>query len=134
MESVQRRQLITHWKEGSRVSLQLAHDVFAKKYYDHALFCGHLALEKLLKALVVEAINDHAPHSHDLLYLAGLARIDLDVAQQQQLTAMNAFNVEGRYHEEKLEFHRRVTKAFAREWLMKITKLHVWLSKHLEKN
>ena len=134
MESKQKRQLINHWKEGSKVSIQLAHDVYASKYYDHALFCGHLALEKILKALVAEVINDHAPRSHDLLYLAGLARIDLDMEQQQQLTAITAFNVEGRYHEEKLEFHRHVTQSFAMEWLKKITKLHLWLLKHLEKN
>lgn len=113
--------------------MRLAHDVFAKKYYDHALFCGHLALEKLLKALVVEATNSHAPHSHDLVYLAGLARIDLDMEQQKLLAIVNEFNIEGRYHEEKLEFHKRVTKAYAAVWLKKINDFYLWLSKQSAK-
>ena len=78
MESTYQQKLARYWRNGSRRSLRLARDVFARKYYDHAMFCGHLALEKLFKSMVVERAGRHAPHSHDLLYLAGLAKIELD--------------------------------------------------------
>lgn len=86
----------------------MAHDVFAKKYYDHTLFCGHLAIEKLLRARIVDTTNGPAPHSHDLLYLAGLAKLDLTIDQQRFLTEVTGYNIEGRYQEEKLEFHKKL--------------------------
>jgi len=115
--------------KGSKESLNLANDIFAKKYYNHALFCGHLALEKYLKAKIVDIIDNHAPHSHDLLYLAGLAKIDLEIEQQKFLATVNRFNIEGRYPEEKLEFYEIATAKYTAEWLDKINKFYLWLSK-----
>lgn len=109
--------------------MNLANDIFAKKYYRHALFCGHLALEKFLKGKIVNATDNHAPHSHDLLYLAGLAKIDLEPEQQEFLSIVNKFNIEGRYPEEKMEFYKTATPKYADEWLGKINKFYLWLSK-----
>ena len=134
MADFQKEKIVNFWKDGARKSLRLANDIAKRKYYDHALFCGHLALEKLLKAMVVLKVDSHAPHSHDLLYLAGLAKIDLDVDTQTMLAEINEFNIEGRYPEEKLDFHRRINKAVADEWLQKINKIFLWLSKLKEKN
>lgn len=114
--------------------MRLANDVFSKKYYDHALFCGHLALEKYLKSRIVKITDKHAPHSHDLLYLAGLAKIELETEQQEFLATVNKFNIEGRYPEEKLEFHQEITQKYAAEWLKKINAFYLWLSKQQEKN
>ncbi len=109
--------------------MSLANDVFAKKYYGHALFCGHLALEKYLKGKIVDISDKHAPHSHDLLYLAGLAKIDLDIEQQEFLATINKFNIEGRYPEEKMEFYQTATVKYATDWLGKINKFYLWLSR-----
>lgn len=134
MQQNQKNKIVHYWLEGAKKSMNLANDVFAGGYNDHALFCGHLALEKLLKAKTVAVSDNHAPHSHDLLYLAGLAKIDLEIEQQQFLAEVNAFNIEGRYPEEKLEFHKKATKKFAEEWLEKINKFYLWLSKQKGKN
>jgi len=133
MANSQKNKMVDYWKEGAKKSLKLANDVMEKRHYDHALFCGHLVLEKLLKAKVVEITNKYAPHSHDLLYLAGLAKIDLDIEQQKFLTEINTFNIEGRYPEEKLEFYKNITKSFASEKLKKINEFYIWLSKQNEK-
>jgi len=134
MEHSQRDKLVKYWVDGSKNSLRLAGDVFDSRHFDHALFCGHLALEKLFKAKVVKIINNHAPHSHDLLYLAGLSKVDLDIEQQQFLVQVNKFNIEGRYPEEKSEFYHLATKKYAGEWLEKIKKFYLWLSKQNGKN
>ena len=134
IEQKQKNKVIKYWLNGAKKSINLANDVLAGKYYDHALFCGHLALEKFFKAKAVETTNNHAPHSHDLLYLAGLAKIDLDIEQQQFLAEVNSFSIEGRYPEEKLAFHKKVTKNFAVEWLKKINRFYLWLLKQKGKN
>lgn len=134
MPPSQKDSVIKYWYDGSKKSLQLAHDVLKKKYYDHALFCGHLALEKLLKAKVVAVTSQPAPFSHDLVYLAELAGIELTTEQKQQLTTINTFNIAGRYPEEKLEFHKRITKPIGTRWLTIISNLYLWLSQQPEKN
>jgi len=126
--------VIRYWKEGSEESLRIADAVYAKRYYDHALFCGHLALEKLLKAMVIEAANEPAPRTHDLVYLSGLARVDITPEQQQFLATVNDYNIEGRYPEEKLEFHRRATKQLVQKELKRIHDFYLWLSRYSVKS
>lgn len=129
MEEKQKYKVTNFWKDGSRETLKLARDVLKKGYHDHALFCAHLALEKLLKAFVIEVSNKHTPRSHDLLYLAGLAKIDMDIDQQKFLVEVNSFNIEGRYPEERLEFYHQITRKFALEQLKKIEEFYLWLLK-----
>ena len=129
MKHTQKQILVTHWKRGGKRSLRLAMDVFEKKYYDHALFCGHLAVEKYLKALVLEKTGKPVPHSHDLLYLAGLANLDLDIEQQKFLVQVNSYNIAGRYQEEQLDFHKQITKSVASKALDHINTFFVWLQK-----
>jgi HEPN domain-containing protein len=129
MEKSSKDKIVGFWLNGSKESLKLANDVFAKKYYGHALFCGHLALEKYLKGKIVEISDNRAPHSHDLLYLSGLAKITLEPEQQEFLTEVNKFNIAGRYPEEKMEFHKTATAKYAGDWLKKINAFYLWLSK-----
>ena len=44
MEKSSKEKIVAFWLKGSKESLNLANDIFVKKYYGHALFCGHLAL------------------------------------------------------------------------------------------
>ena len=129
MEKSSKDKIVRFWLRGSKDSLNLANDVFAKKYYGHALFCGHLALEKYLKGRIVDITDKHAPHSHDLLYLSGLAKIELEPEQQDFLATVNKFNIEGRYPEEKMEFYKIATARYAVDWMKKINKFYLWLSK-----
>ncbi|MCG2690404.1 HEPN domain-containing protein [Candidatus Parcubacteria bacterium] len=133
MDKSQKEKIVNYWLKGAKTSFKLSNDVLERKYYDHALFCGHLALEKLLKAVVVEKTDKYAPHSHDLLYLSGLAKIDLTIEQQKFLTQVNTFNIAGRYPEEKLEFYKIATKEFATNQLKEINQFYLWLLKQKEK-
>ena len=129
-----KNKVFKYWLDGSKNSLELAGFIYKKGYYDHALFCAHLSVEKLLKAKIVEKTNNFAPHSHDLLYLAGLAGIDIDEKQQQFLVEVNAFNIEGRYPEERLEFSRKISKVMAEKYIKKIGEFYKWLLQQKEKN
>lgn len=129
MMSKDKKAVVVFWKSGAGRSLDLAKHVFEKKHYDHALFCGHLALEKILKAMIITRLDNYPPHSHDLMYLAGLANIDLTPEQQQFLTEVSTYNIAGRYPEEKLAFYKKVTRVFAQKQLKKIHDFYLWLSK-----
>ena len=87
-----------------------------------------------MKARIVDSMNGPAPHSHDLLYLAGLAKLDITIDQQRFLTEVTGYNIEGRYPEEKLEFHKKITRTVAQKQLAAITDFYLWLSKLKEKS
>ena len=47
------------------------------KRYPYALFFGRLALEKILKAIVVKRTGEHASYSHSLVMLVQRAGLDV---------------------------------------------------------
>ena len=68
---------VDYWHAGARYDLGVASALLKARKYPYALFMGHLALEKLLKALVVKRTQNHAPFTHSLLTLAEKAGIEL---------------------------------------------------------
>lgn len=48
------KKTVSYWVEGAEYDLGVANAMRKTRKYPYALFMGHLALEKLLKALVVK--------------------------------------------------------------------------------
>ncbi|MCX6151639.1 MAG: HEPN domain-containing protein [Ignavibacteriales bacterium] len=55
-----------YWVEGSIEDLDVAKSLFNSQKFLYSLFFGHLALEKMLKALFVKINMEHAPITHSL--------------------------------------------------------------------
>jgi HEPN domain-containing protein len=66
------------WMVEAQEALDVTEHLFEKGDYSYALFFGHLAIEKALKALYVVERKEHAPPIHNLTRLAKLAGISLD--------------------------------------------------------
>jgi HEPN domain-containing protein len=48
---------ISYWLESAEYDLKTADSLFITEKYPYSLFFGHLAIEKLLKALVVKKVS-----------------------------------------------------------------------------
>lgn len=68
------KKLRQYWLDGYEDALLTAEKLFEAKRYNHCLFFGHLALEKLLKAVIVAKTKTHAFPTHDLL-LSGYPKL-----------------------------------------------------------
>lgn len=77
MEKEATPKTIRYWQEGAQRALETMTALFEKEKYPESLFFGHLALEKILKALVVQITQEHAPYTHDLQLLANKIRLKL---------------------------------------------------------
>ncbi|MBA4394404.1 MAG: DNA-binding protein [Desulfobacca sp.] len=119
------------WLEEAEESLQVAGHLFEKADYSYALFFGHLAIEKLLKAVFVIKKEEQAPYIHNLNRLAEMIGIPLSEDQRNQLIKITAFNLESRYPDEKRSFRKKCTEEFTRKELAEIEEVFSWLKSML---
>lgn len=117
----------SYWISEANEALIVANHLFEKKDYSYALFFGHLAVEKILKAIYVQNKNEHAPPIHNLLRLWKLAEISLDKNMIGHLNLITSFNIEARYPDIKRSFRKKCTKEFTAEKMEIIKDIFKWL-------
>ena len=125
------KKIIAFWESEAEESLHVAEHLFEKKDYSYALFFGHLAVEKILKAILVKITNQQVPRSHNLLRLANEAHIKITDNQKHALIRITAFNLESRYPDYKKEFRKKCTEKFTEMELKKIKEIFIWLKSTL---
>ena len=122
-------QLIRYWYRGATEAWTTARWLHRGKRYADCLFFCQLALEKLLKGLVVLATGKQVPYLHDLVRLAKCARVDMGDAQERMLGIISGFNMKARYDDQKETFWKQATRAYTEEYLAEADALRVWLQK-----
>ncbi len=116
-----------YWISEAEEALSVAGHLFETKDYLYALFFGHLALEKMLKALYVNNSKEHAPPIHNLQRLAKLAGLSLDEDKIEKLIMISSFNIEARYPDIKRSFREKCTKEFTINQMRIIKEIYKWL-------
>lgn len=90
-------EIIAHWRKGAADALEMAALAFQAAKYDHALFNCQLAVEKALKAGIMERTGQPHPRIHNLGQLAALAGGKWTPQEQQMFDDLSAFAVAARY-------------------------------------
>ena len=99
----------SYWIDAAEEALTVAEHLFEKGDYSYALFFGHLAIEKILKAIYVDKKKEHAPPIHNLQRLARGAGLSVSEEKNQQLLSITSFNIEARYPDIKSSFRNKCT-------------------------
>lgn len=120
-----------YWLEEAEDALRVMQHLYEAGDYSYALFFGHLAVEKILKAVYVIRKSEHAPYLHDLVKLAKQSDIPLTSVQKKLLTQITDFNIEARYPDEKKRFREKCTEDFTRGMINKIEEIFQWLKSML---
>jgi HEPN domain-containing protein len=126
------KKTVAYWSRGAKYDLGVADAMFRTGKYPYALFMGHLAVEKLLKALVVKNTKTHAPPTHLLPLLAEKAMLELPASTETKLKEFMEFHFEARYPREEMAFYAKCTRRYTRENLKAIREVYRWLRKQLE--
>jgi HEPN domain-containing protein len=124
-----KKESIRYWLESAKEDWKVANHLFEKRDYSYSLFLGHLTIEKILKAIYVNRLNDTPPYTHRLIHLAEKASLELTDEQSELLETITDFNLEARYPDEKFAFKKRCTKSFTENYLKKIEGMRKWLLK-----
>ncbi len=122
----------TYWISEAEEALNVTDHLFEKKDYSYALFFGHLAVEKILKALYVDNKKEHAPPIHNLQRLANLTGISLGEDKADKLILISSFNIEARYPDVKRSFRKKCTKEFTLEQIKIIKEMYKWLKEKID--
>lgn len=130
-EAFDKTVVAAYWRTEGEEALAVAQHLLEKGDYSYALFFGHLAVEKLLKALYAQERNDHAPPTHNLQRLASECGLPLNEARTEALLAITAFNVEARYPDLKRTFRVRCTREYARAQTARVEEVLTWLRSRL---
>ncbi len=120
------KEVIHYWLTSAEDDIRVAQHLYEAGDYPQALFFGHLYLEKILKALVVQDTETHAPYSHNLLSLAKRAGVKLSPEGKADIDRITKYNIEGRYPENQFDLREQCTKEFCRKELAKIKELAGW--------
>lgn len=121
------KQVEDFWRKQYDDDFEIARSLLSLKRYTYALFFCHLAIEKLLKALVVRTTNANAPYDHNLQRLAQDAGLRMPVGMQESLAEINTFNIKGRYDDYKSQFYQKATLTYTEEYLKKTEEILIWL-------
>ena len=125
------KKTVSYWREGAKYDLSVANAMLKSKKYPYALFMGHLALEKLLKGLVVKRTKVHAPFSHSLPYLLERSGIKMPEPMKIRLSEFMEFHLQARYPDASRAFYKKCTKGYAEARLKEIKEVFKWIRSKL---
>jgi len=123
--------VVTYWLTEAEEASEVAEHLVEKGDNSYALFFGHLAVAKMLKAIYAQRLHEHAPLIHNLLRLARLSGLEPDEAQTEALLTITAFNIEARYPDLKRAFRAKCTAEFTAQQMTSIQEVLQWLKAQL---
>lgn len=117
-----------YWLNLAQYDIQTAE---AMLKYLYVLFTCQQAVEKTLKAAIVQKTKKLPPRIHDLQRLTQTAELTLDEEQTDFLNQLSYFYLETRYPEEMNYLSREVNEKKAADYLRKSKVILEWLGTKL---
>jgi HEPN domain-containing protein len=88
---------IDYWVKGAEEDILTAQLLIREKRTLPGLFFCYLAIEKVIKAHVVNRIGDEAPQNQNLIELSIIAELEIDDATRIFLGILMKYQLQGRY-------------------------------------
>jgi HEPN domain-containing protein len=123
--------MVNYWLKTAADDWKTSQPLFSKREYVNALFFGHLYLEKLLKAFIVQEIQAPAPYGHRLGKLAEVGNLSLSQEQLELLNRVTEYNLKTRYPDWQFEFKKTCTRKFCKSEPTEIEGFGTWLQKKI---
>jgi HEPN domain-containing protein len=116
------------WAERAQYDLDTADAMFKAGRYLYVLFCCQQAIEKMLKAVIVQRSNKLPPRIHQLARLVQIAKLTIDDKQMDLVREVSNYYLPSRYPEEAADLSADVTEEDARRVLVQSREFVKWLN------
>lgn len=118
---------IANWIKSSEYDIKTAEALYKSKRFVYVIFMCHLAVEKVLKAIVAHKMKKTPPKTHDLFYLVKLSLLDVPETYRPVLMHLNEASVPTRYPEDIVKLAKAYNKSAACRYLKETKELLKWL-------
>ena len=124
------QQITRKWLERADYDLKTAEAMLSARRYLYVAFMCQQALEKILKAIIVEG-GGEILRTHNLVRLAELAGAypEMNEDQQDFLADLTPFAIEARYGDYRSKLSEIIDRKKAGKYLIKAQKVYQWLKK-----
>lgn len=116
------------WRVQALYDLETAQAMLKSRRYLYVLFCCQQAVEKSLKAIIVERTDEAPPRIHSLPRLAEVASITTDEPVTDFLIELSAHYIHLRYPEEIEQTGTSIPRTLAADTLRRTEELLKWLT------
>ena len=116
-----------NWMDSSEYDFTTAEHMLQTGRYIYVVFMCHLAMEKLLKAILHEVTGSLPPKTHDLIYLLKLANVPMPDHLLEFVGKINSASIVTRYPEDLSRILSAYPAAVAREYFNKSQEVLEWL-------
>jgi len=128
-----KKQHIEYWTMNAERDWERAKHCYKTKDYVFCLFCLHLSLEKICKALWVKHNEtNYPPKIHNLEKILRYTPIELNEEDWKFLINLNMFQLEGRYPDYRDKIYKICTKDFTKEIFDEAKKMKICLTEKLQ--
>jgi HEPN domain-containing protein len=121
-----------NWITAAEYDLESARYMLLSKRYLYVVFLCHLALEKMLKALVSETTKQPVPKSHDLIFLMKKSGAKPSTEYLEFLGKLNNASIPTRYPEDIQQAIKEYNEDIADEYLKQTERVITWLRSRLK--
>lgn len=126
------KKLVKYWQETAAYDYDTMKSLVKSQRYASSLFFGHIVLEKILKALIVNETKKYAQCTYDLVRLMEYSKISLSQKEIDLLNEINKFNIKARYPEHKSQFYKLCAKEYSSSYIREVDKLYKKLCQKLK--
>ncbi len=120
--------LSREWADRSQYDVETADAMLKAGRYLYVLFCCQQAVEKALKAAIVQRTNKMPPRIHQLMRLVELARVAVEERHANFLRELSNYYIPSRYPEEAADLASAITGEDARRVLAQSMEFVQWLN------
>jgi HEPN domain-containing protein len=125
--------IVTNWVKTSNYDLQTADAMYKAARYLYVVFMCHLAIEKMLKAILVHKYpEDIPPKIHNLINLMQKAEITLPEDLKDFFQRLDNVSVATRYPEDLRTLSKEFNQDTAKKVLTETKRMIKWLKQQLK--
>ncbi len=119
-----------NWIALADYDVETARHMLETARYLYVVFLCHLALEKMLKAHVVEKTRTIPIKTHDLIYLVKKSELEIPENYLDFIGKINTASIPTRYPDDLQRALKEYPKSVAQDYLAQTQELLQWLRTH----
>ncbi len=119
------------WITQAEFDIETAEYMFQGGRYFYAVFMCHLSLEKALKGIYCETLQDVPPKVHNLVYLISKTGINPPETTGKFIVKLNEANIAIRYPESLENLQKAYTKNITQDIIFNTKEALAWIKQQL---